>query len=99
MAEPEIIIYSTPDCPHCSTAKRYFKSKGLKFTDYDVSKDDARAQEMVQKTGQTAVPVIEINGRIVVGFNRDAVDAALNKQKPPKREDLMNNLLFDPFNL
>ncbi len=99
MAEPEIIIYTTPECPYCGMAKSYFQGKGLKFTEYDVSKDEAKAQEMVQKSRQTSVPVIEINGRVMAGFNRGAVDAALAKPKPPKREDVVNNLLFDPFNL
>lgn len=99
MAGPEIIVYSTPTCPYCGMARTYFKDKGLKFTDYDVAGDDAKMQEMIAKSGQTAVPVIEINGRVMVGFNRQVVEAALAKPKPPKREDAVNNLFFDLINL
>ena len=67
---PEIIVYWTPDCRYCAMAKTFFKEKGIAFTDYDVSADKERAREMVMKTGQGAVPVIQINGRLMIGFDR-----------------------------
>ncbi len=63
-----VTIYSTPTCPWCHKAKDFFKSKGIEFTDYNVADDQAKADEMVQKSGQMGVPVIDINGEILVGF-------------------------------
>lgn len=61
-------VYSTPTCPYCTMAKNYFSEKGVAFTDIDVSADHAAAQEMIQKTGQMGVPVIEINEEVVLGY-------------------------------
>ena len=72
-----IKIYSTPSCPFCQMAKKYIEGKG-KTVDYiDVTKDDAAADEMVKVSGQYNVPVIDIDGHIVVGFNRVEVDKYL----------------------
>jgi glutaredoxin 3 len=71
------IVYSTPLCPYCTLAKRYLESKSVEVEEIDVSRDHAAAHEMVHKSGQTGVPVIEINGRIIVGFDRQAIDEAL----------------------
>ena len=65
-----IKIYSTPTCPYCKLAKEFFKSKNLKFSDIDVSADPAAANEMIEKSGQMGVPVIEIDGQIIIGFNQ-----------------------------
>jgi glutaredoxin 3 len=99
MEEPEVIVYSTPDCKYCGMAKAYLAGKGIKFTEYDVAADQEKAQEMVKKSGQAGVPVIEINGRIIVGFEKGAVDAALAKPKPPKRDEFITNLFYDPFHV
>ena len=96
-AAPEVIVYSTPSCPYCTMAKEYLAKKGIKFTDYDVSKDKTKAQEMVMKSQQGAVPVLEINGRIVVGFDRQLIDDALQRKKPMTREEAIGNIVFDPF--
>jgi glutaredoxin-like YruB-family protein len=63
-----ITIYSTPTCHYCGLAKEYFKSHGLKYTEYNVATDLAKRKEMVDKTGQMGVPVIDIDGEIMVGF-------------------------------
>lgn len=97
--EPEVIVYSTPQCPYCTMAKAYLTQKKVKFVDYDVSKDQEKAREMVQKSQQTGVPVLQINGRIIVGFDRQLIDDSLSKAPPPKREELLGNLFFDPFNV
>lgn len=97
--EPEIIIYSTPTCLYCTMAHDYFAGKGLKFTEYDVSADEDKAREMVEKSGQEAVPVLQINGRILVGFNRELVEATLARPKPPTREEFLTNLFYDPFRI
>ena len=70
-------IYSTPTCPYCVMAKDYLKAKKVKFTDFNVASDHKAAEEMVRKSGQMGVPVIEINGHVIVGFDREAIDHAL----------------------
>lgn len=65
-----VTIYSTPACPFCHQAKEFMQAQGVAFEDKDVTKNPAWIQEMVQKSGQTGVPVIEVNGQIVVGFDR-----------------------------
>ncbi|HEY5600787.1 MAG TPA: glutaredoxin family protein [Patescibacteria group bacterium] len=65
-----IKIYSTPTCPYCKLAKEFFNSKNLKFSDIDVSADPGAANEMIEKSGQMGVPVIEIDGQIIIGFNQ-----------------------------
>lgn len=72
-----IIIYSTPSCPWCHKAKDYLDSKNVEYEDVDVSEDTQRAQEMVEKSGQMGVPVLDINGKILVGFNPMEIDEAL----------------------
>ena len=73
----KINIYSTPSCGYCNLAKQYFRQKNISFTEYDVSRDQVKADEMVRKTGQFGVPVIEINGRTIIGFNRPEIERAL----------------------
>jgi glutaredoxin 3 len=72
-----ITIYTTPTCGYCKIAKDYFKLNNIKFTEYDVSRDSQKAIEMVRKTGQMGVPVIEANGKLVIGFNRPELDKIL----------------------
>lgn len=66
----KIVIYSTPTCPYCQAAKEFLKENNVPFEDIDVSKDAAKAQEMVVKSGQMGVPVIDVEGEIIVGFNK-----------------------------
>lgn len=73
-----VIVFSTPSCPHCNHAKQYLRQQGVRFRDVDVSRDPAAARDMVRRSGQQGVPVIDINGRIVVGFNRAEVDRLLS---------------------
>ncbi len=72
-------IYTTPTCGYCTLAKQYFSSKHVSYTEYDVSRDVRMAEEMVRKSGQMGVPVIDINGRIIVGFNRPEIEKALRR--------------------
>lgn len=65
----KVIVYSTPTCHFCHMAKDYFTEKKIAFEEKDVSRDIAAQQEMISKTGQLAVPVIDIDGQISVGFN------------------------------
>jgi len=66
----EVKVYSTPTCPHCMKTKQFLDEKQVAFQNIDVTKDRAALDEMVNKTGQLAVPVIEIDGQIKVGFNQ-----------------------------
>ena len=92
-----VIIYSMPTCKFCSMAKEYLLNKGVEFVDYDVSQNREKAAEMVNKSGKSGVPQLEINGRIIVGFSPQLIDDALSKKEPPKRDDFINNTIFDPF--
>jgi len=66
-----ITIYSTPTCHFCQLAKEFLSEKNIPYTNYDVSQDAAKRQEMIQMTGQLGVPVIVINDSIMVGFDRE----------------------------
>jgi len=74
---PKVKVYSTPTCPFCHMAKEFLKEKGIEFEDIDVSKDQKAAQEMIEKSGQMGVPVIEIDGKIVVGFDKEKIEKLL----------------------
>ena len=73
----KVTIYTTPTCAYCKMAKEYFKSKDLSYEEYDVSKDIPRQKEMIEKTGQFGVPVIDVDGKIVIGFDRVKIDEYL----------------------
>ncbi len=75
--EHEVIVYTTPTCPWCQMVKRYLQARGIPYTEIDVSADYNAAMEMVRKSGQTGVPVVEIDGEIVVGFDRERIDQLL----------------------
>jgi len=70
-------IYSTPTCPYCEMAKEYFKEHNISYEDYDVSNDENAQKEMLAKSHQMAVPVIDIDGTIIIGFNRAEIDKIL----------------------
>lgn len=76
-AQKKVIIYFSPTCPHCHNAKAYLAEKKIKYTDYDVTSDSAKAQEMIDKSGQMGVPVLDIEGKIIVGFDQEAIDKEL----------------------
>lgn len=70
-------VYSTPSCPWCTVAKNYLSSKHVQFEDLDVSKNREAAVEMVQKSGQRGVPVIDFDGKIIVGFDQATLDSLI----------------------
>lgn len=76
-----IKIYSTPVCPWCKVAKDFFVSHNIPFEDIDVSADEKAAREMVEKSGQMGVPVIEIDDKIIVGFNKPVLEEILGINK------------------
>ena len=72
-----VTVYSTAACPYCVLAKNYLDSKGVAYEAVDVGADRAKAEEMIKKSGQMGVPVLDIGGKIIVGFDKAAIDAAL----------------------
>lgn len=73
----EVKVYSTPTWPWCTKVKDYLISKNVTFVEYDVSKDRNAASEMINKTGQRGVPVIDIDGNIIIGFDKEGIDKIL----------------------
>ncbi|MBE3590343.1 MAG: glutathione S-transferase N-terminal domain-containing protein [Firmicutes bacterium] len=72
-----VTIYTTPTCPYCRSAKRYLQERGVPFREVDVARDPRAAVELVRKTGQTGVPVIEVNGEWIIGFDVARLQRAL----------------------
>lgn len=70
-------VYSTPTCPFCMQLKAYLEEKEVDFEDIDVSSDQEKAQEMIKKSGQMGVPVLEVGDEVIVGFDKKKVDALL----------------------
>ena len=79
MSDKKVLVYSTNTCPYCHMAMDYFKKKGVKFTEVNVQEHPEKVDEMVEKSGQLGVPVIDIGGTIIVGFNKNAIEKALAK--------------------
>ncbi len=75
----KIKVYSTPTCPWCVKLKEFLKEKKVEYDDIDVSENQEAANEMMQKSGQMGVPQIEINGKMIVGFDKEAIESELNK--------------------
>jgi glutaredoxin-like YruB-family protein len=69
----KVKIYSTSMCPYCTTLKEFLKERGVEFEEIDVSQDEKAMKEMVEKTGQMGVPVMEIDEEIVIGFDREKI--------------------------
>ncbi len=73
----QVIIYSTTTCVYCNAAKVFFKEKGIEYTEYNVGADAEKRKEMIEKSGQMGVPVIAIDGQLVVGFNQPKIKQLL----------------------
>ena len=67
----KVIVYSTPACPYCVMVKNFLKQNNVEFEEIDVAADRAKAEEMVKKSGQRSVPVTDIGGEIVVGYDTE----------------------------
>jgi len=79
--KPKVIIYSTPTCTWCHTTKKFFKENKVDYVDKNVATDEIALKEMMEKTdGGTSVPVIDINGKIILGFDEPALKKALGIQ-------------------
>lgn len=75
---PKVRIFSTPTCPYCVTLKEFLKDKNIEFKDIDVSQDEIALDEMIDKSGQMGVPVVDIDGEIIVGFDKAKIVQLLN---------------------
>ncbi|MEN8905704.1 MAG: glutaredoxin domain-containing protein [Clostridiales bacterium] len=75
-----ITVYSTPTCPWCTRVKDYLKGKDVEFSDVNVAQNREGAMEMIKKSGQRGVPVIDINGTIIVGFDKAKIDSLISFQ-------------------
>ena len=74
----KVKLYTTPICPYCLSLKEFLKEHNIEFEEIDVSRNQEAAKEMIEKTGQMGVPVVEINGEVVVGFDREKIKNLLN---------------------
>ncbi len=82
----KIKVYSTPTCPYCKLVKDYLVEQQLPFEDIDVAANGEAAKEMVKISGQMGVPVIDINGQIIVGWNKQALEDVLNHQRQQEKQ-------------
>jgi glutaredoxin 3 len=73
----KVRVFSTPSCPYCATLKEFLKEKGVEFEDIDVSSDQKAKEEMIEKSGKLEVPVVEIDGQIVAGFDKEKITKLL----------------------
>ena len=73
-------IYTTPTCPWCLKTKEWLKTHNIKFTSYDVSSNEKARKEMIDKSDQMGVPVLDINGVIIIGYDPEAIQKALKKK-------------------
>ncbi len=72
-----VAVYSTPTCPYCLRAKQFLKDNNIIYQDFDVSRDQSKAQEMISKSGQMGVPVLDIEGEVIIGFDKARIAQAL----------------------
>ena len=75
---PKIKVFSTPSCVYCVTLKEFLRENNIKFEDIDVSMDRKMADEMIEKSGQMGVPVLDIDGQIIIGFDKEKISKLLN---------------------
>lgn len=73
----KVEVYSTATCPYCVRLKQFLNDNNIAFENYDVSSNQEKAEEMIKKTGQMGVPVIDVEGQIIVGFDKEKIKQAL----------------------
>ena len=77
----KIRVFSIPTCPFCVVLKNYLKENGFEFEEIDISKETAKREELIKKTGLATLPVVEINGQLIVGFDKKKIDEILKIKK------------------
>lgn len=73
----KVSIYSTPTCTYCAMAKNFFKANGIQYEEFDVAADTVKRQEMIERSGQMGVPVIDIDGQLMVGYSEEKLKELL----------------------
>ena len=81
MDKATVTIYSATWCAFCHAAKGYLDKLGVKYTDKDIEQDPKTAQESIDKSGQMGIPVIDIGGTVIIGFDRPKIDVALKAKQ------------------
>ena len=84
--EEAIVIFTTPTCPHCSTAKAYLSEKGISFSEYNVSADAVALWRLVWLTGRASVPAVLVRGEMMVGFDPEELEYMLERHENPPRD-------------
>lgn len=80
----QVKIYSIPTCPYCKATKKFLEDNNIPYLDLDVSRNKENRSEMIKRSGQSAVPVIDVDGELIIGFNRDRLMVRLGLlEKPP----------------
>lgn len=79
MTDKKVVVYTTPTWPWCHRAKEYLSRKGISYVEHDVAADRDKVKEMIEKSGQMGVPVITVDGEVVVGFNQPLLDKLLSQ--------------------
>lgn len=74
-----VVLYTTPTCAYCRKTKDYLRQQKVRFTEHNVASNQSKADEMVRKSGQMGVPVLDVNGKIIVGFNQPEIERALHR--------------------
>jgi len=77
----KVTVYSTTTCPYCVMAKNWLKEKKIEYDDINVGIDQEKAREMIKKSGQMGVPVLDVAGEIIIGFDKPKIEKALKKNK------------------
>ena len=77
LRQPRVLVFTTQTCPWCVRVKEYLRERQVTFREIDVSRSASAARDLVRKTGQTGVPVVEIDGKPIVGFDRGKIDKLL----------------------
>ena len=75
--QPRVIVFTTPTCTYCNSVKRYLRQNRVKFKDVDISRDERAARDVMRRTGQMGVPVVDIGGKVVIGFDRPKINVLL----------------------
>jgi glutaredoxin-like YruB-family protein len=75
----KVKVYSTSTCPYCKMAKSFLDEKGVAYDDLDVAADAAARDEMVKKSGQMGVPVIDVDGEVIIGFDKERLAGLIDK--------------------
>lgn len=74
-----VTVYTTPSCSFCNKVKKYLREHRITFKEHNIQKDKRRAEEMVKKSGQMGVPVLDVHGKIIVGFDVPKIEKALKR--------------------